>query len=163
MISSKAEVYVYIWGEPLSCVKLVGKYQGALLYLEEPSFRFSFLSHSFTVCMYTRSLSLAGPLPPHAVPYSWKGLRHSYNNGNCRCRRQIDRTWTPSSFTEVADVEVFWISSELCWQRSHCRQKRHILQALLLDGRLFGFSFQSTEDICYCYFMLLINVLNLTM
>ena len=28
--------------------------------------------------------------------YSWKGLRHSYNNG--RCRRPMDRTWTPSSF-----------------------------------------------------------------
>ena len=38
MISSRAEVYVYLRGERLSCVKLVGKqYQQALLYLEELS------------------------------------------------------------------------------------------------------------------------------
>ena len=37
MISSRAEVCVYLRGKPLSRVKLVGKwYQGALLYLEEP-------------------------------------------------------------------------------------------------------------------------------
>ena len=92
------------------------------------SFRFSFLSHSFTVSTYARSLTLARPLTPyahtpHTPPYSWNVLRHSYNNSNCRCWGPIDRTWTPSSVTEVACVEVFWISSELRWQRSHCRQK----------------------------------------
>ena len=29
----------------------------------------------------------------------------------------------PSSITEVVGVEVFWVSSELCWQRSCCQQK----------------------------------------
>ena len=87
------------------------------------------------------------------------------NNGNCRCRRPINRTWTPSSFTEVTSVEVFWISSELCWPSLHCRQKSHSLQALQkLDGRLFCWSFQLTEDYSrYCYIMLLINVLYFTM
>ena len=65
------------------------------------SFRFSFLSHSFTVRTYVHSLTLARPLTPyaptpHAPPYSWKGLCQSYNNGNWRT---IDMTWTPSSFT----------------------------------------------------------------
>ena len=124
----------------------------------------------FIHCLHIRTLPHSRS-PTHALsthtsapPYSWKGLRHSYNNGNCRCRRPIDRTWTPSSFTEVAGVEVFWISSELCWQHLRCRQKSHSLQALQkLDGRLFCLSFQLTEDISYCYIMLLINVLNLTM
>ena len=43
-------------------------------------------------------------------------------------------------------------------------KKATVLQALQkLDGRLFCLSFQLTEDISYCYIMLLINVLNLTM
>ena len=109
--------------------------------------------HSLSARTHAPSLSLARPLTPyrlyahtpHTPPYSWKGLHHSYNNGNCRCRRPINRTWTPSSFTEVAGVEVFWISSELCWQKSHS------LQALQkLDGRLFCLGFQLTEDISYC-------------
>ena len=63
---------------------------------------------------------------------------------------------------EAAGVEVFWISSELWWQRSNCWQKSHSLQALQkLDGRFFCLSFQLTEDISYCYIVLLINVLNL--
>ena len=81
------------------------------------SFHFSFIYHSFTVHRYEHSLTLTRPFTPHAPyahtlhapPYSWKRLRHSYNNGNCRCRRPIDRTWPPSSFTEVAGVEVVWI------------------------------------------------------
>ena len=80
VISSRAEVCVYLHGEPLSRIKLAGKqYQGALLYLEDPSrlftatadyivhfiavdttatFRFSLLSHSFTsVCTLPHSRS----------------------------------------------------------------------------------------------------------
>ena len=68
-------------------------------------------SHSLTHLTHT----------PRAALHSWKGLRHSYN-GNCRCRRPIDRTWTPSSFTVVTGVDVFWIFSELC-RRLCCRKK----------------------------------------
>ena len=42
--------------------------------------------------------------------------------------------------------------------------KKVRLQALQkLGDRLFCLSFQLTEDLSYCYIMLLINVLNLTM
>ena len=76
-------------------------------------------SHSLHVCMLPHShlpthiLRTLRTHTLHAPPYSWKGLPHSYNNGNCRCRRTIDSTWTPSSFTEVACAEVFGISNEL--------------------------------------------------
>ena len=44
------------------------------------------------------------------------------------------------------------------------RQKSHSLQALQkLDGRFILLNFRLTEYISYCYIMLLINVLNLTM
>ena len=61
------------------------------------SFRFSFLSHSFTVNRYARSLTFTRPLTPYS-PYTHtlrilhKGLCLSYNSGNCRCRRPINRT-----------------------------------------------------------------------
>ena len=129
------------------------------------SFCFSFLSHSFTVRRYTHSLTLARPLTPyapyahtpHALPYSWEGLRHSCNNGNCRCRRPIDRIWS-CWCGSILDFQWVMLTT-FVW-----RQKGHSLQALQkLDGRLFCLSFQLTEDISYCYIMLLINVLNLTM
>ena len=137
MISSRAEVCVYRRGEPLSCVKLVGKkYLGAFVFIYSqeaacivhfnavtmtatPFASLSSPIHSLSARTYTPSLSLAPSHltnfthTPHAPPCSWKGLHNSYNNGNWR---PIDRTSTPSSFTEVAGVEVFWISSELCWQ-----------------------------------------------
>ena len=163
MISCRAEVCVYLWGEPpFTCLAgreiIPGSYR---LYSQSRSslyctlycchyncysFRFSFLSHSVTVRTYAHSLTLACSLTPyahipHAPPSSWKGLHHSYNSCNCRCTRPIDRTWTPSSFTLKSSV----------W-------------------KYFGFPVSYvdnvhivTDVISYYYIMLLKNVLNLTL
>ena len=106
------------------------------------------LSHLRTLCTHTSrtALFLKGATP---LLQQWQlQIQEAHRGG----------------FTEVASVEVFCISSELCWQRLQCRQNSHSLQALQkLDGRFQCFSFQLTEDIPYCYIMLLINVLHFTM
>ena len=65
--------------------------------------------HPLSACTHAHSLTpyKLYAHTPHTLPYSWKGLRHSYNNGNWR---PMDRTWTPSSFTEVAGVEVVMLT-----------------------------------------------------
>ena len=88
----------------------------------------------------------------YSCRYSCYSFRFSF-----LCHSFTVRTYACIQYT------VFWISNELCWQLSHCQQKSHSLQALQeLDGRLLCLSFQLTEDISYCYIMLLIHVLNLT-
>ena len=97
------------------------------------SFHFSFFSHSHT---------------HHLPPYSWKGLCHSYNNGNCRCRRPIDRTFSMRS--PCGSI------LELYWQHLCCRQTSHSLQALQkLDIRLFCLSFQLTEYMLLLHYVVI--------
>lgn len=44
-------------------------------------------------------------------------------HGNCQYRRHSNWTWTPSCFSEITGVEIFWDPSELYQQHLLCRQE----------------------------------------